>query len=221
MRSARPLFSDLMRNLDFMRKPVSTKLLMALALAVSIAPLRPAFAQTVNDPALGGAAVAPLTNNPATGNISPPPVDTPAPAPKPKAKSKKKKTAAHEGQKSLTFDGKLGAVDKTAMTITVAGAHQQVLKITSNTRINKDGNPALLADGKINEEVSGQFIKSADGSEEATLVNFGAQKSVSRNPQHKAKAQKTKPETPTDLTPVADTNKPPAATEAPLTPDSK
>jgi len=203
-----------------MRKALSTKLLIAFAMAVSTTLHLSTLAQPVADPAAGGTvAGSPLTNNPASGNVSAPSTDGTAPAPKPKHKVKK--PAAKADQKISTFDGKLGAVDKTAMTITVEGTNKQTLKITSNTHINKDGKPALLSDGKISEDVSGQFVKSAGGAEEATVVNFGVRHTTPIKRKHKPSQPKAKTETPDGLTPGTDTNQPPATTEPLVPPATK
>lgn len=72
--------------------------------------------------------------------------------------------------RALPFHGKLKAVDNTAKTITI-GTH--TIQITSETKINKDGKPAMLADGVVGENVSGLVKRTADGKFEALSVNFG------------------------------------------------
>ena len=72
------------------------------------------------------------------------------------------------------FSGKLAAVDKQAMTLSIAGKEKnRVLHITSETRITKAGKPATLQEGVAGEEVAGQAIKNADGTEKAATVRFG------------------------------------------------
>src|SRR5947209_7009074 len=59
----------------------------------------------------------------------------------PKVPRKARKSAAKAN--GLVFRGKLEAVDKTAMTITIAGKDKpRVIAITSKTRITKAGKPA-------------------------------------------------------------------------------
>jgi hypothetical protein len=72
--------------------------------------------------------------------------------------------------KSLPFNGKLKAVDNTAKTISVG---KLVLQVSSETKILKDEKPATLADGIVDEQVSGAYMKSDDGKLIATKVTFG------------------------------------------------
>jgi len=74
-------------------------------------------------------------------------------------------------QSNAPLHGKLKALDTTAKTITV-GSH--TLQITSETKISKHGQPAMLADGVVGEEVSVLYRKAEDGSLEALTVHFGA-----------------------------------------------
>jgi hypothetical protein len=61
-------------------------------------------------------------------------------------------------------------VDTNAMTFTVA---KRTFAITSETRINKAGKPAVLSEGLVGETVSGAYKKAVDGTLNATTVNFG------------------------------------------------
>lgn len=87
----------------------------------------------------------------------------------------------------LPYRGKLKAVDNVAKTITI-GTH--TIQITSETKINKDGKPAMLADGVVGENVSGLCERTADGKFEALSVNFGAKAKAA------APASNTKTNTP-------------------------
>ena len=69
------------------------------------------------------------------------------------------------------FHGKLGAVDTSAMTLTVG---KLTLQVTSDTKITKDGKPATLADGVVGEPVSGTYHKTDDGKLNAITIHFGA-----------------------------------------------
>lgn len=71
---------------------------------------------------------------------------------------------------TLPFHGKLTAVDKTAMTLTVG---KRTFEITSETKIAKDGVPATLSDAVVGETVSGAYKKGADGKLSATTVTLG------------------------------------------------
>jgi len=71
---------------------------------------------------------------------------------------------------TVPFRGKLTAIDKQAMTITVG---ERTFEITSETKITKDNLPATLADGVVGEMVGGAYKKNADGKLSATMVHFG------------------------------------------------
>ena len=87
-----------------------------------------------------------------------------APTEKKEAGKAEKKPSAHP------FHGKLAAVDKVAKIITVGKSTYQ---ITSETKIKKSGQPAMLEDGVVGEEVSGYVKPDAQGKLAATTVNFG------------------------------------------------
>jgi len=96
-----------------------------------------------------------------------PAATTPAGAAKKDATAKDtsaKKKSAHP------FHGKLAAVDKTAKTIKVG---ESIYQITSETRIEKAGKPAMLEDGVVGEEVAGYAKPTDDGKMAASSVRFG------------------------------------------------
>ncbi len=78
------------------------------------------------------------------------------------AKSKK-----HSG---LVFRGTASAVDTNAMTLTV---ETRTFVITSETKITKDGNPAILSDIAVGDKVGGAYKKSEDGKLTATTIHDG------------------------------------------------
>lgn len=83
---------------------------------------------------------------------------------------------AKEKKKSSTFPftGKVTAVDKTAMTLTLAGKEKaRVFQITSQTKMTKAGKPAVLDDAVVGEEVGGLAKRSVDGKDEVVSVRFG------------------------------------------------
>jgi hypothetical protein len=82
-----------------------------------------------------------------------------------------KKAAAAKKSGVLGFHGKLAAVDQVAKTITVG---TRTFQITSETRIFKDGKPAILEEGVIDEPVSGGYKKVDQNKLVATKVSFGA-----------------------------------------------
>ena len=79
-----------------------------------------------------------------------------APAP---AKAKKPRT-------SPAASGKVSNVDTNAMTLTVG---KRTFEITSETRISKGGNPAILSDIAVDDKVSIAY-KKADGKLDAVTV---------------------------------------------------
>ena len=80
--------------------------------------------------------------------------------------------AKHKKHESeiMPFHGKLTAVDKTAMTITVG---ERTFEITSETKIMKDALPAILDDAVVGEMIGGAYKKNADGKLSATSVHIG------------------------------------------------
>lgn len=197
-----------------MGKSLRKHLLVALCIAAQATLTISTHAQNPGEASVGGAGsgTIPLVN-PASGNIAPPAVDNAAPASKPK-KSKKHSAAKLDSAQS-GFKGKLSAVDKSAMTITVDGSEKRLLKITSRTHINKDGKPALLAQGQIGDTVSGIAVKSTDGSEEASVVNFGIRPAAAKSKTHKSKTPKTAPD---GLAPATDNSLPATSTETNIAP---
>lgn len=77
---------------------------------------------------------------------------------------------AAKKQGSLPFRGKIGAVDKTAKTITVG---ERTFQITSQTRIMKAGKPATLDDAAVGEEIGGSYKKADDGKLIAQTIRIG------------------------------------------------
>jgi hypothetical protein len=70
---------------------------------------------------------------------------------------------------SFVSSGKVVAVDTNAMTLTV-GKH--TFDITSETRINKSGQPAILSDIAVDDKV-GVSYKKSEGKLDAITVNDG------------------------------------------------
>lgn len=103
-------------------------------------------------------------------------------APKAEAKKEAKKEGKEgkgdgkEKPKSdrYPFNGKVKAIDKTAMTVTLEGKEKErVVTVTSETKISKDGKPATFADVTAGETVRGQ-VKKVEGKENATSLLIGA-----------------------------------------------
>lgn len=87
-----------------------------------------------------------------------------------KAKSAASEKAAPKGERAIPFRGKVGAINKTAKTVTVG---ERVFHITAETRIVKGGKPAKLEDGVIGDEIGGSYRKAEDGKLVAAMVRFG------------------------------------------------
>jgi len=86
------------------------------------------------------------------------------------APAKKASKAKTPVNKTIPFRGKIKAIDNTAKTISIGN---ETIQVTSETKITKQGKPATLADGVVNEPVTGAYHKDADGKLNAVSVRFG------------------------------------------------
>ena len=77
------------------------------------------------------------------------------------------KPKKHEGS---VFNGKVTAVDAKAMTLTVG---KRTFEVTSETKITRDGKPAILGDLAVGDKVGGAYKKTAEGKFAATTINAG------------------------------------------------
>lgn len=87
------------------------------------------------------------------------------------------KTTKAAGRKSagVPFSGKLGSVNPTDMTLTIAGKEKnRVIHLTAETRYSKAGQPASITDGVVGEPVGGYAKKTEDGRYVAVSVRYGA-----------------------------------------------
>lgn len=96
----------------------------------------------------------------------------------------KKEAPAKKKSGSLPFNGKVGAIDKTAKIITVG---ERKFQVTSETKMTKAGKPAILDDAVVGEEVAGAYRKADDGKLNLTSVRFG--------PRPEGEKKKKKPQT--------------------------
>ena len=71
---------------------------------------------------------------------------------------------------SNVFNGKVVAIDAKAMTLTVG---KRTFDVTSETKITKDGKPAILSDITVGDKVGGAYKKTDDGKLAATTINDG------------------------------------------------
>jgi hypothetical protein len=72
-----------------------------------------------------------------------------------------------------TYRGKISAADTAGMTLTVTARQGDFkVKVTSKTKITKDGQPATFADAVAGLTAFGQGKKDADGNWEATTLRL-------------------------------------------------
>ena len=93
--------------------------------------------------------------------------DTGTNAPAAPAQTAPVKPKKHEG---LVFRGAVSAVDAKAMTLTVG---KRTFAVTSDTKITKEGKPAILSDIAVGDKVGGAYKKADDGKLCATTINDG------------------------------------------------
>ena len=86
----------------------------------------------------------------------------------------KKPAAAESGAPAkkhvVPFHGKVSAVDATAMTVAIA---KRTFNVTSETKIMKEGKPAIFADIAVGEKITGQYKKDAAGKLDAVSIYIG------------------------------------------------
>ncbi len=116
-------------------------------------------------PALCRAQDTTSTNAPAVAPATAPEV-TPA-APDQTTNAPVKKVRKHEHSVGT---GKVDSVDTNAMTLTIG---KRTFEITSETKINKNGEPAVLSDIAVGDKVGVAYKKTSDGKLDATTINDG------------------------------------------------
>ena len=88
--------------------------------------------------------------------------------------------------KSIPFHGKVTALDTTAKVITLEGKEKsRTFQITSETRITKDGKPAVLKDVTVAGSVSGRAKENAAGKWEVVTLNVGANSGTAKQNEKK------------------------------------
>jgi len=115
-----------------------------------------------------------------------PDLTLPAPAPEPvlpadagtnapAAEPKKPKPAKKAAPKIPTLRGTVASINTTNMTVAVdVKGKEEVVKVTSQTRVFADAKPAILGDGKQGEKVVVEYKTGKDKSKEATALRFGS-----------------------------------------------
>jgi hypothetical protein len=82
-------------------------------------------------------------------------------------------TAPAAPRRAPGFAGTISAIDATGMTLTLKGrAGDVTVKVTSDTKITKDKEPAVFGDAKEGLRVSGSGKKQEDGSWVATTLRI-------------------------------------------------
>ena len=95
--------------------------------------------------------------------------------------------------KGMVFNSKIKSVDKTAKTITLNREKSNVLQITSQTKITKDGKPAVF-DDIVADEVVGGLAREKDGKLEVVSLRVGPKPGTEGKPKKEKNKDKT-PET--------------------------
>jgi hypothetical protein len=91
----------------------------------------------------------------------------------------------------MPFRGKLESADNVNKTLTIKGKEKdRTIHITSQTKLTKDGQPAVFGDAVPGEEVAGSVRENADGKIEAVSVRFGAKASDKSKPKKEPKEEK-------------------------------
>lgn len=133
--------------------------------------------------------VAPATTPPA-GPIMGEPAAAKPPQEAAPAKAKVKKPV------KPTYSGKLSALDKTALSLTVTvKGKARTFQITAETRFTKGGKPATMGDGVVNEEVTVVAKPAKKGKlQVAESVRFGGKAAGTKSPYKTKKAAGKKAE---------------------------
>jgi len=93
----------------------------------------------------------------------------------PAAEPKKPKPAKKAAPKIPTLRGTVSSINSTNMTVTVdVKGKEEVVKVTSQTRVFADAKPAILSDGKQGEKIVVEYKTAKDKSKEATALRFGS-----------------------------------------------
>jgi len=98
-----------------------------------------------------------------------------APATEKRAEKAGDANKAENANRALPFRGKVDAVDKDAKTVKVG---ERVFHVSAQTKIEKDGKAATLADAVVGEPVRGSARKGDDGKMTLVSVSFGAKETA-------------------------------------------
>jgi len=103
------------------------------------------------------------------------------------AKDKSTQTPNSERKpKQMPFRGKVGAVDKTAKTVTLEGKEKsRTFQITSATKISKDSKPAVMDDVIVGQTVGGFAKQTASSKWEVVTLNISTKPGKTKDAEKK------------------------------------
>jgi hypothetical protein len=105
-----------------------------------------------------------------------------------KSKAESPEAAKTEKKRQVPFRGKVSTVDKVAKTIALEGKEKQrVFQITSETKITRDGKPAVFDNVAAGESVGGLARENAAGKLEVVTLNVGAKSAKAKSDEEKEK----------------------------------
>ncbi|HAB16665.1 MAG TPA: hypothetical protein PLX89_22690 [Verrucomicrobiota bacterium] len=87
--------------------------------------------------------------------------------------SAKSDTIAKKSNRPVPFRGKVAAVDSQQMTITLSGPKQRVFVLTTDSKVEKDGKPAVFADIALGDEARGLYQNEDGGKLVVVKASFG------------------------------------------------
>ena len=88
---------------------------------------------------------------------------------------------AAKATRSVPFRGKIAALDTSGSSFTLSGPKKRVFHIAADSKIEKDGKPARLADLAIGDEARGLYQKDDDGQMNIVKASFGPKNSTASN----------------------------------------
>ncbi len=91
----------------------------------------------------------------------------------PPAATESRPGEARKFARSIPFRGKVAALDSQKMTFTLSGPKQRVFHLTPDTKIEKDGKPAVFADLAVGDEARGLYQAEDDGQLTVIKGSFG------------------------------------------------
>jgi hypothetical protein len=129
--------------------------------------------------ALAASAIIITGTSPATGAAEPGPEKATTTATEKVLRERGSGANAGAKRDTYPFRGKVASFDAAAQALKLEGkTTQRVVLLTAQTRLTKQGQPAVLEDLKPGEQVGGTLRKSPEGREEALLIRIGPKSEV-------------------------------------------